>query len=126
MDTATLIYKQNTVSGDAFYNFEIPSLIQKIKNDCTWKMGDLKSIVVTDTSSQKIILTALHAQTEIISRNDGIAMHLHVLEGTLKFKTKKVSKILESGQRYSLGEPLKYKIEAMEETIFLLTIIPKN
>lgn len=109
---------------NSFYDFELPQFISKIKNDCAWKMGDLKSIIVLNSVNKKVVLTGLHAQTEIDSEQTGQWINIHVLEGDLKIKIKKISKVIGAGQKFTLFNKVKYKLEAVNECIFLLIIAP--
>lgn len=125
METAYLIEppKEKTAEKD-FYDYELPGLIQKIKNDCGWKMGDLKSVVILDDPNKKVVLTALHPNTEIESKQTSQWLNIHVIEGNLKVKVKRDWQILNAGQKFTLFDRSKYKLKALDKTFLLLTIGP--
>lgn len=126
MQTPSLLTQPRDLSlGSSFYNYELPLLVQKIKNDCSWKMGDLKSIVVMNEPDKKVIVTALHAQSEIESRMTGECIVFHVVEGSLKLKMRKDFTTISAGQKFTLYDKIKYKIEALSESIFLLVLYSK-
>lgn len=108
--------------GIGFYSTEVPRIIRKIKNDCSWLNGDLKSVVINNDPGLKIVLTAMHPYTEIESEQKENATMFHVMEGSLKLKIRKHSEIIGYGQKFTLYEKLSYKLETTEETIFLILI----
>lgn len=127
METDVLISPvTDQLYGRTFLNFELPSMIQKIKKDCGWKMGDLKSAVIDDSPYKKIILTGIHAQTEIESVQNGDSVNIYVVEGSLKLTLKKEGIILGSSQKFTITDKIKYSIEALQESFYILTVIPKN
>lgn len=123
-----LLIPQSTdqLYGRTFLNFELPVMIQKIKKDCGWKMGDLKSMVINDSPYKKIILTGIHAQTEIKSVQNGDSVNIYVVEGSLKLTVKKESLLMEGGQKFTIHDKTKYTIEALQESFYILTIVPKD
>lgn len=122
--TTVIVPVQDPFPGISFYEHELPVLIQTIKNDCGWRAGDLKSIVVRDEPGRKIVLTALHPETEIESRQSGQFVVFQVLEGALRISVRKESTTLVSGQKFTLYDHTKYKLLSFTETMFLLIIIP--
>lgn len=125
MQTASLITRPHDLSpGSSFYEHELPVLVKKIKNDCGWKMGDLKSLIIINDPEKQIVLTALHSNTEIDSRQTNEFVIFHVLEGILKISAKKEITTLVGGQKFTLYDRTKYKLESLTETIFLLITSP--
>jgi quercetin dioxygenase-like cupin family protein len=68
------------------------------------------------------MLTALHKGTEIDSFQANDSITFQIIEGKLKFHTRRESVILEKGQSLTLHEKIKYSLLTKEETIYLLTI----
>lgn len=127
METDILIPQStDQLYGRTFFNFELPAMIQKMKQDCGWKMGDLKCTIIQDTEYKKIIVTGLHAQTEIESVQNGDSVNIYVVEGSIKLSLKKENIILGIGQKFTIHDKIKYTIEALQESFYILTIAPKN
>lgn len=126
MQTATKIKNSETGAGISFFSHELPQLIQKIKKDCAWQQGDLKSLVLLNDPDKKIVLTGMQAQTEIESYNKGNSVMIHVLEGAVKLTVRKNSGILVSGQKFTISEQIHYKLESLSETFIILAITPSN
>ena len=124
METAYLIEPPKEKTDNSFFERELPKLVQEIKNDCGWKMGDLKSVVILNGPCKKVVLTALHPHTEIDSKQTSQWLNIQVIEGNLKIKVKGDWQIVNAGQKLTLFERSKYKLRALEKTFLLLTIGP--
>jgi hypothetical protein len=125
MQTASIIQNE-IVSGNTFYSQELPKLIQKIKKDCSWQQGDLKSLVILNDPDKKIVLTGMQAQTEIESYNKAESVMIHVIEGAIKISVRNNTGILVSGQKFTLTDKIPYKLESLTETFILLAITTPN
>jgi quercetin dioxygenase-like cupin family protein len=104
------------------FTFDLPTLIENLKNSHSWANGDLNSIILLKTSDKKIMLAAVHKGTEIDSFQADDSITFQIIEGKLKFHTRKRSVILEKGQSLTLHEKIKYRLLTREETVYLLTI----
>jgi quercetin dioxygenase-like cupin family protein len=126
METAYLIEPpKEKITDNTFFDHELPELIQNIKNDCGWKNGDLKSVVIINDINKKVILTALHPNTIIDSKQTNQWLNIHVIEGFLKIQVRKVSQIVNTGQKFTLFDHVKYRLKALDKTFVLLTIGPQ-
>lgn len=104
------------------FTFDLPTLIENLKNSHSWANGDLNSIILLKTSDKKIMLTAVHKGTKIDSFQADDSITFQIIEGKLKFHTRRGSVILEKGQSLTLQEKTKYRLLTREETVYLLTI----
>jgi quercetin dioxygenase-like cupin family protein len=104
------------------FTFDLPTLIEHMKNSHSWANGELNSIILLKTPDKKIMLTALHKGTEIDSFQANNSITFQIIEGKLKFHTRRESVILEKGQLLTLHEKIKYSLLTKEETVYLLTI----
>jgi len=102
--------------------FDLPSLIDRMKQSSKWANGELNAIVLLKSRYRQIVLTALHEETEIVSFQSNDSITLHIIEGKLRFQTRKESVTLYKGQLLTLHEKIKYSLTTGKETVFLLTI----
>jgi quercetin dioxygenase-like cupin family protein len=118
----TDIAESNRPGYGSFPQFDLPSLIESMKEAETWKDGELNTMVLLDTPCMQIVLTALHAGTEINSFQSGDSVTFHIIEGTMKFRTSNESLFLNKGELMTLHENIDYSLTAREESVLLLTL----
>jgi quercetin dioxygenase-like cupin family protein len=102
-------------------NFDIPSLIEFLKQDPSWSKKELSTMVLLKSPVKNIVLTLLPAGTEIRSVQLNDAITYQVLEGKLKFCIRNESVIVGKGELWMLNEKTKYQFDSLEESAFLLT-----
>jgi len=102
--------------------FDLPSLIEKMKDSRSWKKGELKTLTLLNVPGRQIVLTALHEGTEIDSFQTCDSITLQIVEGRILFRTSKEVKFLDEGQALTLFENIKYSFTARAETVVLLTL----
>ena len=106
----------------SLFTFDLPSLIENMKNSSTWAEGELNAMILFKRPEKQIVLTALHEGTKIDSFQANDSVTFQVIEGKLKFHTTKESVTLKKGQLLALRENIKYSLTSRKETVFLLTI----
>jgi hypothetical protein len=102
-------------------NFDIPSLIEILKQDPSWSKKELSTMVLLKSPVKNIVLTLLPAGTEIRSVQLNDTITYQVLEGKLKFSIRNESVIVGKGELLMLNEKTKYQFDSLEESAFLLT-----
>jgi quercetin dioxygenase-like cupin family protein len=102
--------------------FDLPSLIDTMKQSYTWANGELNAMILLNSPEKQIILTAMHKGTEILSFQSKDSITFQIIEGKLKCHLRKDTVTLNEGQLMTLGEKIKYRLTTQEETVFLLTI----
>lgn len=117
-----LLQKDYMSSNPSSFIFDLPTLVETMKNNHSWIHGDLHSMVLLNTPNKQIVLTAMHNGTEIQSFQSGDSITFQIIEGKLIFHTRHESVILEKGELLTLDENIKYSLTTNEETILLLTI----
>jgi quercetin dioxygenase-like cupin family protein len=127
METETLIAKpplpKDRGSHDSsLFTYDLPTLIENMKHSQTWAKGELNAMILLKTPEKDIVLTALHEGTEINSFQSNDSITLQIIEGKIKFQTRKESVTLIKGQLLTLYEKIRYSLTTREETVLLLTI----
>jgi quercetin dioxygenase-like cupin family protein len=118
-----LLSKSTGSLNSLFFTFDLPTLIENMKLSHSWEKGDLNAMVLLKSPEKQIVLTALHEGTEISSFQANDSITFQIIEGELKFQTRKESVTLSKGQLLTLHENIKYRLKSTEETVFLLTIL---
>ena len=101
--------------------FDIPSLIETLKQDPSWSRRELSTIVLLKSPVKNIVLTLLPAGIEIRSVQLNDTITYQILEGKLKFQIRNESIVLGKGELLKLNEKTKYQFDSLEESAFLLT-----
>ena len=114
--------KNSRSSGCTLLGFNLPSLIATMKHSDTWANGELNALVLLKSPKKQIILTAMHAGTEIESFQSNESITFQIIEGQLKFHIRKDTLTLNEGQLMTLDENIHYRLSSQKETVFLLTI----
>jgi len=102
--------------------FNLPSLISAMRQNNKWANGELNSLILLKSPQKHIILAAIHDGNEIESFQSNDSISFQVIEGKLRFHSRKDTVTLVKDQVMTLNEHIKYHLTTREETIFLLTI----
>jgi hypothetical protein len=102
-------------------NFDIPSLIESLKNDPSWLKKELSTMVLLKSPVKNIVLTLLPAGIEIRSVQLNDTITYQVIEGKLEFHIRNELVILGKGELLRLNDKTKYQFDSLEESAFLLT-----
>ena len=103
-------------------SIDIPSFIEQLKQESTWKESDRNTITVFKTNGLRIVLIALHEGAEMAKHKAEGILSVQVLEGQLKFTTDIKSVELSKGQMLALHERIPHSVLALKEAVFLLTL----
>ena len=109
-------------SGTSPITFDIPALVNIMKRSKAWETGELYTMVLFKSPEKQILLTVLHEGTEIISFQSKESVTFQIVEGRIKYSSRKGSEILYKDQVLTLNEKIKYSLTSIEETVFLLTV----
>jgi len=101
---------------------DLPSFIEQIRKEKTWKDADRNAITVFKANGLRIVLIALRKGAEMIKHKADGLISLQVLEGKMQFNTDERSVKLGAGQMLVLHEGIPHSLLAKKKTIFLLTL----
>lgn len=122
LKTGSSISHDNRSFNNSAFTFDLPSLIESMKQSYSWSKGELSSMILLKNPEKQIVLTALHKGTEVDSYQSKDSVSIEILEGKLKFHTRREEITLGKGELFTLHEKIKYSLKTIEETVFLLTI----
>jgi hypothetical protein len=103
---------------------DLPAIIIKMKGSPDWKEGELKTEILLNSATRKIVLTLMHDKTEVESFNKDDSVSFKIIEGRMKFYSPLKTVILAEGQLLILRDKTRFTLTSLEESAFLLTIIP--
>ena len=122
LKTKKILRKDNLSLNSSVRTFDLPALVKKMKSKQNWTKGELNSMILMKNFDKQIVLTALHEGTEINSFQSNNSITFQIIEGKLKFHSRKESVTIEKGQFLTLYENTKYSLTTSEDTVLLLTI----
>lgn len=100
----------------------IAELIQQLKEEVTWQNSDRNAMTIFKTNGFRIVLIALHEGAFMEEHVAEGMISVQVLEGSIKFSTKKVAKVLKKDDLIVLHKGLIHSVKAVKESVFLLTL----
>src|SRR5450432_3870201 len=85
------------VLDDALLTFNLPEILDKIKQEKAWKTGERNGITLLKTAELRIVLIAVHEQNEMDFHRSPNPISIQIIEGKINFKTEQESVIMEKG-----------------------------
>ena len=122
LKTKPPLNKDDMSFNDSLLTFDIPTLIEQMKQSDSWAKGELNAMILLKRPERQIVLATLHGGTEIKSYQSNDSITFQIIEGKLKFHNRKESVTLDKGQLLTLHDNIKYSLTTNEETVLLLTI----
>lgn len=121
------ITESNTNNNTRLVNTSLNSsdlgvMISHLKQEPSWEEGELKSAILLKSPSKKILLTVLHAGTVISSFQTDDSITFQVIEGMLNLHFRNESFTLNKGEVLIMNEKLKYEINTLEDSAFLMIL----
>lgn len=102
--------------------FDFPALLTQIKREDTWHKGSRNAVTLYKGEGLRVVLVAMRIGTTIPSHRADSPMSLQVIEGVLKFSADAQTVTLRQGQLLTLHAGMPHAVEAVEESVFLLTV----
>ena len=102
--------------------FDFPALLTQIKREDTWHKGSRNAVTLYKGEGLRVVLVAMRAGTTIPSHRADSPISLQVIEGVLKFSADAQTVTLRQGQLLILHAGMPHAVEAVEESVFLLTV----
>lgn len=107
-------------------SFSIEKEIEKLHNEAGWTERDRNAITLQKDDNLRVVLMSLHKGTVLQEHKAEGAITIFVLSGKLIFTAESKDITLEANDLLVLDKPVVHRVEALEETNFLLTIIRSN
>ncbi|MGH2649551.1 MAG: hypothetical protein ACRDE8_18375 [Ginsengibacter sp.] len=128
MEHTTLDATHNRPEGDRqidspVLSIDIPSFIEKIKNENAWQESDRNAITVFKSDKMRILLVALHRKAEIQTAHPDNVLSIQVLKGKIGVIADVKQTHADKGQIITLHDKIPYKIKALKKSLILLTVV---
>lgn len=113
-----------TASNDVLSTYSLPELVQQLKQEDNWEKAGRGSKLLRKTNNIRLVLMVLKAGSEIKPHEAPGPITVHCIEGQIKFFAEENEVVLKKGEMLSLQEFVRHSVEAVEESAFLLTVVP--
>lgn len=113
-----------TASNDILFTCSLPELVQQLKQEANWEKTGRGASLLQKTERLRLVLNVLKAGAEIKLHQAPGPITVHCIEGKIKFFAEEKEVVLREGEMLSLQEFVRHSVEAVEESAFLLTVIP--
>ncbi len=100
----------------------LPEFIKQIKAESTWENSDRNAITIYKTNGLRIVLVALKQDALMKKHKAEGILSFQVIEGEVNFSTDNESKNLKAGDMIALHQGLHHSVQAVAESVFLLTL----
>ena len=108
----------------ALVSIDLPRFIEQIKKEPAWLNGPRNAITVFKSDRLRLVLIALHGGAELPTHTADGVICVQVLVGRIRFGTENTSISLNTGQMVTLHEKISHSVLALEDSMFLLTLVP--
>lgn len=112
----------NRITDAPLVHIDIPLYTSLLKSEKNWKDSDRNSITVFKSGAMTILLIAMHPGAKINNHSASAMFSIQVIEGLIEFKSENTTAEITCGQMLVLHKHLEHHINAIEETVILLTL----
>lgn len=126
MRTKSLFQDEDRRQDGSFLFFDLPAMMEKIKQEDSWKHGQRNAITLLKSNTMRLVLIALRAGEEIDFCQSDNLISLQLLDGRSEFRAANKTIAVKEGNLLTLYENVEHSLIAISETIFLLTIGNSN
>jgi quercetin dioxygenase-like cupin family protein len=118
--------RQEHSVAEPLLSFDLAEMVRSLKLEKQWKTEDRDAITLIKTSSLRIVLMVLHAGTTMEEHVTDGPISAQLLSGSVEFKIRNNTTHLKSSSLLSLAGGIPHSVRAIEESVLLLTVIPKR
>ncbi len=103
--------------------FDLHDEASRLRHEPAWQRGERNAITLAKEPDLRVVLTALKHGARVQEHQVGTQFTLQVLEGRLQVHLPSETIDLAAGQVLVVEAGVPHDVEALEESVFLLTIV---
>ena len=96
--------------------------LDRLKQEPTWRERGRNAITLTKEPGLRLVLMVLSQRTKISEHQAAGPLTLHVLSGSVTFRTRDRADTLGAGELIVLEAAIDHEVEALQESVVLLTL----
>ena len=101
--------------------FDLAFEVKQLESRKPWPQG-LTSKSLLKSNSLRVLLVAMQAGAKMQEHHSDGRISIHTLSGAIQLHVQQQVRVLRAGQLIALDRSIKHDVEAMEDSVFLLTI----
>ena len=106
---------------ESSFHFDMEAEIAKAEDHKPWKNG-LRTTVLVKTADLRVMMIAMEPEAKLEEHHSEGSITVHVLCGSIRMHVQGNWLTLEAGQLLSVQPRIPHDVEALEESVFLLTM----
>ena len=107
--------------SDVIKEFDLSAEVNELESRKPWSKG-LTSKTLLKSSDFRIVVVAMECGAKMQEHHSDGRISIHVLDGAIRINVEQQAKILQTGNLLTLERSIKHDVEAVEDSVFLLTI----
>lgn len=96
--------------------------LEQLKRESRWRERGRNAITLTKEPGLRLVLMVLGKGTKISEHQAAGPLTLHVLSGSVTFRTRDRADTLGAGELIVLEAAIDHEVEALQESVVLLTL----
>jgi quercetin dioxygenase-like cupin family protein len=106
----------------ALVKMNLKEFIEIIKSEKAWQEKDRNAMTIYKNEGMRMVLIALHENAFLAEHTANGIISVQLLEGEIIFKTQTENAHLLPGEMIALHKGLTHSVQAIKESVFLLTV----
>ena len=106
----------------ALVKMNLKEFIQIIKSEKTWQERDRNAMTIYKNEGMRIVLVALHENAILAEHTANGIISVQLVEGEIIFNSQNQKEHLLPGEMIALHKGLPHSVQAIKESVFLLTV----
>jgi len=104
-------------------SFSIEKEIEKLQNETVWKEGDRNAVTLQKNSRLRVVLISLRKNTTLKEHKVEGPITLYMISGKISFIADDEKINAGANELIVLEKAIPHDVEALEDAVFILTII---
>jgi quercetin dioxygenase-like cupin family protein len=107
----------------ALLSFTIDEQVKQLKQEKSWQSGDRNAVTLVKNPSVRVTLMALRKGASLREHHVEGPITIYIVEGSIDFIVGQEKCTLKRGSFLTLERTIPHDVEALEDSVILLTII---
>ncbi len=102
--------------------YRLGELVERLKDEPAWRAGSRNAITMVMQPALRVVLTALKKGTRVQEHHTSAPLTLQVVSGAIRLQAAGQTVEMQAGALVVLESAIAHEVEALDESVFLLTL----